>query len=144
MNIGLEIIRKFGQAYNIACKPLCKELGLPQTAFDILMFLGNNPEYRTASDIAEIRHIKANLVSMYVDRLVKEGFLVRKEDPNDRRRTLLLCTGKAQPVIEKGKLVQEEFLQSLFENTEKESKENFLKTLNVINRNMDRMNRVEE
>lgn len=144
MNIGLEIIRKFGQAYRIACKPVCKELGLPQTAFDILMFLGNNPEYRTASDIAEIRHIKANLVSMYVDRLVKEGFLVRKEDPNDRRRTLLLCTGKAQPVIEKGKLVQEEFLQSLFENTEKESKENFLKTLNVINRNMDRMNRVEE
>lgn len=144
MNIGLELIRKFGQAYRIACKPVCKEFGLPQTAFDILMFLGNNPEYKTASDIVEIRNIKANLVSMHVDRLVKEGFLVRKEDPNDRRRTLLLCTGKAQPVIEKGKLVQEEFLQSLFENTEKESKENFLKTLNVINRNMDRMNRAEE
>lgn len=144
MNIGLEIIRKFGQAYRIACKPVCKEFGLPQTAFDILMFLGNNPEYKTASDIVEIRHIKANLVSMYVDRLVKEGFLARKEDPNDRRRTLLLFTGKAQPVIEKGKMIQEEFLQSLFENTEKESKENFLKTLNVISRNMDRMIRVEE
>lgn len=144
MNIGLEIIRKFGQAYRIACKPVCKEFGLPQTAFDILMFLGNNPEYRTASDIVEIRHIKANLVSMYVDRLVKEGFLARKEDPNDRRRTLLLFTGKAQPVIEKGKMIQEEFLQSLFENTEKESKENFLKTLNVISRNMDRMIRAEE
>lgn len=144
MNIGLELIRKFGQAYRIACKPVCKEFGLPQTAFDILMFLGNNPEYKTASDIAEIRHIKANLVSMYVDRLVKEGFLARKEDPNDRRRTLLLFTGKAQPVIEKGKMIQEEFLQSLFENTEKESKENFLKTLNVISRNMDRMIRAEE
>lgn len=144
MNIGLEIIRKFGQAYRIACKPVCKEFGLPQTAFDILMFLGNNPEYKTASDIVEIRHIKANLVSMYVDRLVKEGFLARKEDPNDRRRTLLLFTGKAQPVIEKGKMIQEEFLQSLFENTEKESKENFLKTLNVISRNMDRMIRAEE
>ncbi len=144
MNIGLEIIRKFGQAYRIACKPVCKEFGLPQTAFDILMFLGNNPEYKTASDIVEFRHIKANLVSMYVDRLVKEGFLARKEDPNDRRRTLLLFTGKAQPVIEKGKMIQEEFLQSLFENTEKESKENFLKTLNVISRNMDRMIRAEE
>lgn len=144
MNIGLELIRKFGQAYRIACKPVCKEFGLPQTAFDILMFLGNNPKYKTASDIVEIRNIKANLVSMYVDRLVKEGFLARKEDPNDRRRTLLLFTGKAQPVIEKGKMVQEEFLQSLFENTEKESKENFLKILNVISRNMDRMIRAEE
>ena len=71
MNIGLELIRKFGQAYRIACKPVCKEFGLPQTAFDILMFLGNNPEYKTASDIVEIRKIKANLVSMHVDRLVK-------------------------------------------------------------------------
>ena len=85
MNIGLELIRKFGQAYRIACKPVCKEFGLPQTAFDILMFLGNNPEYKTASDIVEIRNIKANLVSMYVDRLVKEGFLARKTFTSARR-----------------------------------------------------------
>ena len=144
MHLNIEISRTISLAYSAVCKPLCKDLNLPQTAFDILMFLGNNPAYKTASEIVEIRHIKANLVSMYVDRLVKEGFLARKEDPNDRRRTLLLFTGKAQPVIEKGKMVQEEFLQSLFENTEKESKENFLKILNVISRNMDRMIRAEE
>ena len=33
-------------------QPLCHELKLPQTAFDILMFLANNPEYKTARDIA--------------------------------------------------------------------------------------------
>ena len=42
----------------------------PQTAFDILMFLANNPEYKTARDIVEIRKIKANLVSVNVDRCV--------------------------------------------------------------------------
>ena len=78
MNPELEFARKTALAYNVICKPLCQELNLPQTAFDILMFLGNNPSYRTASDIVEIRHIKANLVSFNVDRLVKEGYLSRQ------------------------------------------------------------------
>ena len=73
MNPNMEFAIKTAQAYNAVCKPLCQELKLPQTAFDILMFLANNPDRRTASDIVEFRHIKANLVSMNVDRLVKEG-----------------------------------------------------------------------
>lgn len=73
MGPGIEVARKTALAYGAVCKPLCQELGLPQTAFDILMFLGNNPTYKTASDIVEIRHIKANLVSVHVDRLVREG-----------------------------------------------------------------------
>ena len=48
---------------------------LPQTAFDILMFLYNNPEYKTARDIVEIRNIKANLVSVNVEKLVQDGYI---------------------------------------------------------------------
>ena len=83
MNRSIEISRKVSLAYRKACRPLCKELGLPQTAFDILMFLGNNPAYKTASDIVEIRHIKANLVSVNVDRLVQDGYLVRNQVRGD-------------------------------------------------------------
>ena len=71
MNPTIEISFKTAQAYNAMCKPLCQELKLPQTAFDILMFLANNPDCTTARDIVEIRKIKANLVSVNVDRLVK-------------------------------------------------------------------------
>ena len=39
MNAGKEFAHKFARAYAAACKPLCRELKLPQTAFDILMFL---------------------------------------------------------------------------------------------------------
>ena len=73
MNPTIEISFKTAQAYNAMCKPLCQELKLPQTAFDILMFLANNPDCTTARDIVEIRKIKANLVSVNVDRLVQEG-----------------------------------------------------------------------
>ena len=77
-NPSIEFANKTNLAYVQLCKPLCQELGLPQTAFDILMFLGNNPSYKTASDIVEVRHIKANLVSVNVDKLVQEGLLDRR------------------------------------------------------------------
>ena len=95
MNTGIAFARKMSAAYTAVCKPLCQSLHLPQTAFDILMFLGNNPEYSTARDIVEVRKIKANLVSVNVDRLVKDGYLIRKKVAGDRRKTQLLCTKKA-------------------------------------------------
>ena len=78
---GIEFGRKTSAAYAALCKPLCQKLHLPQTAFDILMFLANNPGYQTASDVVEMRKLKANLVSVNVDRLVQEGYLVREADP---------------------------------------------------------------
>ena len=97
MNRSISIFRKIALAYSEVCKPLCKELGLPQTAFDILMFLGNNPAYKTASEIVEIRRLKANLVSVNVEKLVQEGYLTRCAVAGDRRKTELLCTEKAAP-----------------------------------------------
>ena len=43
MNPNIEFSIKTAQAYNAVCKPLCQELGLSQTALDILLFLANNP-----------------------------------------------------------------------------------------------------
>ena len=95
MNPNMEFAIKTAQAYNAVCKPLCQELKLPQTAFDILMFLANNPDRRTASDIVEFRHIKANLVSMNVDRLVKEGYLERRAVAGDPARPS--CSAPKRP-----------------------------------------------
>ena len=53
MIFSLEFARKTALAYNVICKPLCRELGVTQTAFDILMFLANNPDHKTARDIVE-------------------------------------------------------------------------------------------
>ena len=82
LNPSVEFANKTGLAYSAVCKPLCQKLHLPQTAFDILMFLANNPNYTTARDIVEVRHIKANLVSVNVDKLVQEGFLERRPPQN--------------------------------------------------------------
>lgn len=137
MNPSLEFSIKTAQAYNRVCKPLCQELKLPQTAFDILMFLANNPDCKTASDIVEVRRIKANLVSVNVDRLVQEGYLERQAMEGDRRKTQLLCTPKARPVIERGRAVQNAFFARLLTNTDEPTREAFFRTMEIIGKNLD-------
>ena len=60
------------------CVPILHEFDIPQVSFDILMFLKNNPELCTAQQISEFRHIKKNLISVHVDKLVTAGYLDRK------------------------------------------------------------------
>lgn len=137
MNTGIEFARKMSFAYAAMCKPLCHELNLPQTAFDILMFLANNPEYTTARDIVEIRKLKANLVSINIEKLVKDGYLIRKEVKGDRRKTQLICTPKAETIIEKGHLLQKTFLERLFINMDDSLRQAFVEGMHQMEKNLD-------
>ena len=139
MNVSMEFSRKLALAYTAVCKPLCQTQKLPQTAFDNLLFLANNPAYQTAADIVEVRKIKANLVSVNVDKLVRDGYLTREPMPGDRRKTRLLCTEKAQPVIMQGRQLQSAFLQSLFAHTDQQMQDAFLKTISIMDKNLNEL-----
>lgn len=139
MNFSIAISRKIALAYSAVCKPLCRQLELPQTAFDILMFLGNNPDYKTVSEIVEIRHIKANLVSVNVDRLVREGYLTRRGVEGDRRKTELLCTEKAQPIIARGRQLQNAFSERLFAGMDEEARRAFSEAMHLIEHNLNEL-----
>lgn len=136
---NLNYPRKMLRAYSLTCKSLCQEIGMNQTAFDILLFLANNPEFHTARDIVEVRGIKASLVSMNVEKLVREGFLERRPVPGDRRKTMLVCTGKAQSVIEAGRHLQERFFGSLFDGVDGEAREVFCRVLERVEENLDKI-----
>ena len=137
MNPNIEFSIKTAQAYNAVCKPLCQELGLSQTALDILLFLANNPDYKTARDIVEVRHIKANLVSMNVDKLVQEGYLERREVPGDRRKTELICTRKAEHVWRQGCEIQKTFIETLFSGVPAESRKIFEQVMEQTEENLN-------
>ena len=139
MYFNIEFPNKMAHAYSVMCKPLCQEIKLPQTAFDILMFLSNNPQYKTARDIVEVRKIKANLVSINVDKLVKEGYLERREVTADRRKTELVYTSKADFIIEKGRLVPKTFKDTLFNNMDDSMKEILFKGMEIMEDNLDRI-----
>ena len=108
MKTSVKIARNIFQLYSARCKPLCREIGMPQTAFDILMFFANNPEYDTARDI-------------------------------DRRKVRLVCTEKAWPVVERGRQLQDHFMDELFQNVDGRLKDDFFRVLNMMENNLKTM-----
>lgn len=105
--------KKLGLAYEQALLPLSRQTGIPHTAIGILLFFANNPDLSTARDVCECRGMKRANVSVQVERLVTEGLLERKAYPGDRRKDVLVCTEKAQPIIDTGRKAQEQFTKSI-------------------------------
>lgn len=112
-SVFLTVSRRIMQAYNRQCEPILETYGLPQVSFDILMFLSNHPENLTAQEICEIRHIRKNLVSVHVEKLVSAGLLSRSSVEGDRRKIALSPTERAEPIIRAGHRMQESFFEAL-------------------------------
>lgn len=128
--------------YSDVCKPACKELGIPQTAFDILMFLTNNPNFNTAKDISTYSGIKKNLISMHVEKLVNQGYLTRESVPGDRRKVKLVVTDKAFSVIDKGRKVQNYYYKFLIDGLSEKDLAAFRKCIDTISNNADKLDKL--
>lgn len=133
--IGLN--KKVDRVYDLLCEPLCHEFKIPKTALDILLFLYNNPQLYTARDISVFRNIKPNVVSLHVDRLVSEGYLLRQPVNGDRRKVRLVCTEKAAPVTQKGRAMQRQFFRQLTDGLSEEEMEIFRRCFEVMADNAD-------
>lgn len=139
MESQIAFLNKYGRAYVTYCKSICREYDINPTEFDILMFFGNNPEYDCAKDIVDVRKIKANLVSINVDKLVNDGYLERKLMLNDRRKYRLVLTKQGKALVKKGKEVQDSFFELLFDSVSAKDRSAFNKVLELIDKNLERI-----
>lgn len=130
--------KRFMDAYSAAMQPLSREFAIPQTAAEILLFLANNPENRTAKDICAMRRLKPGIVSLHVDTLVTLGFLERKSVPGDRRKLRLEPTEKASSIIARGRQMQERFAQTLARGLSAEELSCFARCMETISQNLER------
>lgn len=135
--MNIDFTRKLELVYHQQCQTICKEFDLKQIGFDILMFLGNNPQYKHARDIVEIRKIKANLVSIHIEQLVEQGYLSRTQVKGDRRKVELVLNDKANEIIKKGQKFQKDFFTSLFFNVDEKHQKIFEETLQQMEKNLD-------
>lgn len=131
--------RKLSAAYERSLLPLSRQTGMPATAISILLFLANNPDFATARDICQMRGLKRAIVSTHVERLAQEGLLQRRDCPGDRRKDILVCTPKAQPLIEAGRKVQTEFAQSVLEGLSAQQLAVMEQCFQIMDRNMDKL-----
>lgn len=135
----LVVSQKIGLAYSKLCLPLLEEFGLSQVSFDILMFLANNPEHKTAQEICELRHIKKNLVSVHVEKLVSLGYLERFAVEGDRRKIGLSCTKKAEVIVSKGKEMQKLFFEGMTKGISDEEWKVFKRFFETLGSNAEKM-----
>ncbi len=136
--------RRIDRAYTSLMRPLCEQSGLAQNALDILLFLANNPGLDTAKDICTYRNLKPGIVSLYVDKLVEDGYIQRRAVPSDRRKTSLVCTEKAQSVIELGREYQENFISQLTDGLSRDEIDECMHCFEVFDENLRRISHGEK
>ncbi len=132
----LLLIGKIAAAYKLAIAPVYKQYKLSKTAFDVLIYIGNHPGV-TAKEICDNRGLKANLVSMSVDKLVDIGYVQRCQQTDDKRCVELCCTPKAQPLIEQAGHIQRSFWKNAKSKLSEVEKSVVDKFVDVIQNNAD-------
>ena len=94
--------------------PVCKEYHLTGTEMTVLLFLYNNPEQNTATDIIKYsRMAKAN-ISKAVEHLMRRDLLVRTRDAQDRRVVHLCLTDIALCMMPDLLGAAEQYLRGIF------------------------------
>ena len=131
--------KKVGMAYEKALLPLSKETDMPHTAISILLFIANNPDLATASNICEMRGLKRPVVSAHVERLVQEGYIERRAVPGDRRKDALVCTGKASKIVEAGRERQIQFATAMLEGISEEDLAVMERCFKLMDANIDKI-----
>lgn len=117
--------------------PLLERRGLSQLEMDILLFLANNPEYDTARDIVEKRHLAKSHVSVGVDALAGRGLLERQMREGNRKTIHLTLTEAAAPIIEEGRRVQQQYAKMLLDGFSEEEATELFRLLEKVSRNVD-------
>ena len=99
--------------------------------FLILMILESDNSV-SQKDIADHLNQTEAVVSRHVDSLVQRGFLNRTEDKKNRRKNILEITQKASLEMEKAYKILILHSENLFENIDKENRENLNNLLNLM------------
>lgn len=115
--------------------PVLEKWQLNAMEADVLLFLGNNPGYDTASDMVQLRQLTKSHVSKAVESLTAKGLLAQKRDEANRRRVHLLLLPAALPVLEAGRCAQQRFVDALTRGFSPEDKTAMQRMLETIVQN---------
>ena len=83
------------------------QYGLNQLEIDILLFLHNNPDCRTASDICRYRGLAKSNVSKAVEHLRTMDLLTVSPAADNRRQRMLGFTDAAAPLVQELHAIQQ-------------------------------------
>ncbi len=122
--------------YEECINAVCLQNDLIKTEMDILLFLHNNPDFDTATDIVKHRHLSKSHVSKSIQSLKERGYLTTFYQGRNRRTIHLKLCRAADAAIAAGFEAQNRFVSVLLEGFTEEEKAQFQKYLCRITANM--------
>ena len=102
---------------------------------DVLLFLGNNPDCDTASDMVQLRQLTKSHVSKAVEHLTALGLVLQQRDEMNRRRIHLHLAAAAEPILRDGREAQKRFVEVLTRGLNDEDKAAADRILTVMMKN---------
>ena len=119
----------------IAAKLRKNDVPLTPEQFMLIDLLWNQGEM-TQQQLADQLQKDKNSVTKLVDAIEKKGFVVRKQNPHDRRANTLVLTEKANELKPGAKQKGISILDQILEGISEEELRSFLSTLRKLNTNM--------
>jgi MarR family transcriptional regulator, organic hydroperoxide resistance regulator len=102
------LTRKIHRAYNNLSSKYGITVGQSFVIFDLMANEGSS-----VKDIAARVQLDSPAITGFIDRLIKEGLVERKEDPSDRRSLQIFLTSKGLQLAEEMLPVARQFNQEL-------------------------------
>ena len=130
-------LKSFSTLYEKLAEPVKEQYRLTQLEFDILMFLHNNPQYKTAGDMVRVRRLTKSHVSTTVASLEKKGLLEKICSEKNRKSIQLKLTPAADQIIAAGKTVQGDYGNILIDGFSEAEKNQFIELFLRICSNAD-------
>ena len=124
------------EVYKNMIAPVYEKYRVTYMEFTVLMFLANNPQYDTATQIVKYRHVAKSHVSVSIRSLQERGLLFGTHKGGNHRTIHLSVSDKATNIIEAGQAVQNKFYGIVFAGFSTEEKEKMQHFTEQINRNV--------
>ncbi len=120
-----------------------KDIGLSMPKFGLLRMISHSPGCGV-NDISHLSGLKPPTISVGVRRLVREGLLERRRDPQDKRARPLYLTEKGETLIQQVRAHRNQGMHIFMEGLDSEEQGQFLGLLEkAINAAETKMNSPE-
>lgn len=129
--------------YQKIVNELSEEFRLKPVQIDILLFLANNPEYKTAQAIVGVRKIAKSHASLAIKELCDQGYLEKVINPNNKKENLLMILEKSNTVIKNGQNRQKDFFEKVFKGLNSNQLTQLNRSISIMTSNLNKGDRNE-
>jgi DNA-binding MarR family transcriptional regulator len=122
---------------SILSQRLRKEFKTSMARFDVMSRLERHPDGLTMSDLSRRLIVSNGAITGLVDKLAEAGLVTRRDDPNDRRSTIVRLTRKGRDNFLRMARRHEEWVVSILGELSSEAQSELLQNLTLLQRNLD-------